>query len=230
MVVSNYVTQQTVSMTDQPTRKRGRPKAGDEQPYDQEVLLDLALEVFADLGYEATSVRDLSRRIGVSHGLLHAKFGSKHNIWEAAVNLGLSRLGEQIQRATVQQDCQVDVAERLRLVFIAFLLGVADAPAVLKLMNYEGARQSERLDYIADRYFSQSTTPINGLLQEGIAAGVFREVALPTLFLLLAHGGGALFGLRPLAKKLGVPEKRSPQTLRSQAESIADLLVRGMRV
>jgi AcrR family transcriptional regulator len=55
-------------------------------------LLPLALEAFADLGYEGASMRDLCRRLGVSHNLLHQRFGSKDRLWYAAVDHGFKAL------------------------------------------------------------------------------------------------------------------------------------------
>jgi hypothetical protein len=49
-------------------RGRGRPRAGEE--IDLDVLLQAALEAFAETGYDGTSVRELSRRLGMSHAPL----------------------------------------------------------------------------------------------------------------------------------------------------------------
>src|ERR1700682_1532586 len=64
-------------------RKRGRPRAGEE--INIETPLQASLEAFAETGYEGTSVRELSRRLGVSHALLTARFGSKEGLWFAAM-------------------------------------------------------------------------------------------------------------------------------------------------
>src|SRR6202171_5111180 len=64
-------------------RGRGRPRAGKE--IDLERLLRGALDAFAENGYDGTSVRELSRRLGVSHALLTARFGSKEGLWFAAM-------------------------------------------------------------------------------------------------------------------------------------------------
>jgi TetR/AcrR family transcriptional regulator len=69
-------------------RGRGRPRAGDE--VDLAMLLQAALDAFAETGYDGTSVRELSRRLGVSHALLTARFGSKEGLWFAAMEHGLA--------------------------------------------------------------------------------------------------------------------------------------------
>ncbi len=213
-----------------PPRGRGRPPAGEEPIASNEALLDQALEIFADHGYEGASVRELARRLGVSHGLLHSKFGSKRNLWEAAVDHAIQRL-ERISTDGLRRiDPDAGVVERLRIVCVGFLLGVADEPSILRIMNHEGTRESDRLDYIARNYFEAGAVPLGELLAEGRREGVLRPIPMATFFLLLAHGGGALFGLRPLAKHLGTPRGRSQATLRAQAEEVVEVLLRGIEV
>lgn len=73
-------------------RPRGRPSREDGPVAPNDHLLPLALATFADLGYEGASMRDLCRRLGVSHNLLHQRFGSKDRLWYTAVDHGFSAL------------------------------------------------------------------------------------------------------------------------------------------
>jgi len=210
-------------------RPRGRPATGSEPVGDRDDFLDAALEVFADIGYEGASMRALARELGVSHRLLQARFGSKRELWEAAVDHGMSRLEERTHARLAEAAIDDgDLVERLRSFLVEFLLALADAPATLKLMNYEGARDSDRLEYVASRFLHPGMAPFRELVEEGVARGRLRDVSVTTLFLVAAHGGGALFCLRPLASQLGVRARRSPATLRSQAEEVADLMIAGL--
>jgi AcrR family transcriptional regulator len=194
----------------------------------REKILDAALEVFAEVGYEGTSILELTRQLGVSHNLLHARLGSKREIWEAAVAHGLEQLERETREATRVREGSADPAGKLRALFVSFLLALAAHPTILKLMNYEGARQSDRLDTIAERFLAAGFEDFRRVLAEGVEAGVFREVSPSALFLLLTHGGGALFCLRPLARHLGERIRRSPAVLSAQAEEVADLLLRAV--
>ena len=61
-------------------RPRGRPAKTAAPVAPNDDLLPLALEAFADLGYEGASLRSLCRRLEVSHNLLHQRFGSKDQL------------------------------------------------------------------------------------------------------------------------------------------------------
>src|SRR3981081_3618257 len=71
-------------------RKRtGRPKAQD-APVTVEEILDAAFHAFATYGYDGVAVRTLNRELGVSHNLIHQRFGSKKQLWYAAVDRAFS--------------------------------------------------------------------------------------------------------------------------------------------
>lgn len=63
-------------------RRVGR-RAGDSGT--KETILSTALEMFADSGYEATSVRAIAREAGVDPGLIRHFFGTKQELFAAAV-------------------------------------------------------------------------------------------------------------------------------------------------
>jgi len=53
--------------------------------FDQEVVVQKALELFWRRGYQATSVQDLVEATGVNRGSLYDTFGDKHGLFLAAV-------------------------------------------------------------------------------------------------------------------------------------------------
>ncbi|MDT7670530.1 MAG: TetR/AcrR family transcriptional regulator, partial [Pseudonocardiales bacterium] len=80
------MTEQPVT-EESPSRPRGRPRK-DSGPAPVDDVLAAALHAFATHGYQGVSVRTLNRELGVSHNLLHQRFGSKEAIWYAAVDWG----------------------------------------------------------------------------------------------------------------------------------------------
>jgi AcrR family transcriptional regulator len=67
-----------------PGRRRGRPpkaEAGDTKG----ALLRASLALFAEKGYEGTSVRAIAREVGLSESVLYAHFDGKRAIFEAVL-------------------------------------------------------------------------------------------------------------------------------------------------
>ena len=67
--------------------------------FDEEVVLDAAMEYFWNWGYEATSVRDLIETTGLTGASLYNAFGDKRALFRAALDRYVeSSIGERIRR------------------------------------------------------------------------------------------------------------------------------------
>ena len=205
-------------------RKRGRPRAGEE--IDLEKLLKGALDAFAENGYDGTSVRELSRRLGVSHALLVARFGSKQGLWFAAMEHVLAQT-EQTWREVAGSPL-LDDLEALRQGVVRQLIFSAAHPQVLRIMSHEGAIDSPRVRFVIDRFVNPLRPGVERLLARLVAAGRIRPVPYATLHFLTIHGGGALFANPVEAALLGAPAHPDAEDIRAHAEAVADLLIAGV--
>lgn len=210
-------------------RRRGRPALTEQPALDDNACLDVALEAFAERGFEGASIREIAAACGVSHGLLNSRFGSKQALWEAAVDLGMGRLHSRMVALETHLPREVGVEQRFRAACVDFLESVAAFPAIIQLMNVEGARASPRLDYIVETFFKARSWPIATLLEEGRVQGVFRDVHITVPFTLLAHGAGALVALRPLVEAADPRLDSSPEAISRTIADSVELIVRGLK-
>jgi AcrR family transcriptional regulator len=67
-----------------PARRRGRPPRT-ESAGTRDRILGAAREEFSERGYEKTSVRGIAKAAGVDSALVHHYFGTKEQVFEAAV-------------------------------------------------------------------------------------------------------------------------------------------------
>ncbi|MDT0447372.1 TetR/AcrR family transcriptional regulator [Streptomyces johnsoniae] len=79
-------------------RARGRPRS-----FDREAALDQATWVFWERGYEATSVAELTRVMGIGAPSLYAAFGDKRALFEEVVERFGERFGLFIDRAVAEE-------------------------------------------------------------------------------------------------------------------------------
>ncbi len=206
-------------------RPRGRPPAGS-RPVDDGALLAVALEAFGDDGFEGTSVRDVCRRVAVSHNYVHQRFGSKEDLWFAAVDRAFSELAADLA-AALDPDPGDDV-ERLRAVLVRFIELSAASPALLRVMNAEATRPGPRLDHMYDRFIGPAATVIGTVLRRLERAGRLGTVDPATLHFLVAHGAGAPLSLTGLAAKFGMPARSDPPAVSRYAHDVVELLLGGM--
>lgn len=70
-------------------RRRGRPPRT-ESADTRDRILDAAREEFSERGYEKTSVRGIAKSAGVDSALVHHYFGTKEQVFEAAVEVAFA--------------------------------------------------------------------------------------------------------------------------------------------
>ncbi|WP_405553765.1 TetR family transcriptional regulator [Streptomyces sp. NBC_01171] len=76
-------------MSEPTARRRGRPpRAASGDTRDR--ILGAAREEFSERGYEKTSVRGIAKAAGVDSALVHHYFGTKEQVFEAAVSVAFA--------------------------------------------------------------------------------------------------------------------------------------------
>src|SRR5258708_25290693 len=209
-------------MNTQPSSKRrGRPKAED-APAALDEILSAALRAFATHGYEGVSVRRPNRERGVSHNLIHQRFGSKQGLWYAVVDRAFSQ--QITELATAFDPTLADPLDQLNHAIRRFVRYSAEHPELVGLMNIEGRVDSERLDYIYDNYVEAALAPLGRLLEHLQEDGRIRPISLRALFFLIAHGAAAPFTLVALARHFDNTDPIDPDQVAKQAAVTADLI------
>ncbi|MEU1020191.1 TetR family transcriptional regulator [Streptomyces sp. NPDC005898] len=106
-------------------RRRGRPSRTQSEagPATRDRILQAARDEFSERGYEKTSVRGIAKAAGVDPALVHHYFGTKEQVFEAAVAVAFAPALE--APAAVEEGPLDGVGERLT----RFLLGVWENPA-----------------------------------------------------------------------------------------------------
>lgn len=132
--------------------RRGRPG------YDRERILDVAVAMFTEQGYDATSVAALAERLGVSKSALYHHFASKEELLAVAVGRALEGL-EAVLRTPAQPGASA--AERLADVLRgAVHVLVAQLPAVTLLLRVHGNSPVEQAALVRRRALDQQLTAL----------------------------------------------------------------------
>ncbi|GGN78314.1 TetR family transcriptional regulator [Streptomyces albiflavescens] len=90
------------------TKQRGRPRS-----FDRETALERAILAFWEHGYEATSVSDLTRVMGIGAPSLYAAFGDKRSLFDEVVREYGTRYGSFGERALAEEPTARGAVERM---------------------------------------------------------------------------------------------------------------------
>ncbi|MER5222661.1 TetR/AcrR family transcriptional regulator [Streptomyces flaveus] len=106
-------------MTDTAPRRRGRPSRTQsaDAPAARDRILAAAREEFSERGYDKTSVRGIAKTAGVDSALVHHYFGTKEQVFEAAVEVAFSPASLKVRDVVLEGPLD-EVGERMtRLIF-----------------------------------------------------------------------------------------------------------------
>lgn len=116
--------------------KRGRPG------YDQDAVLTIAVELFNQHGYDATSMGKLADRLGISKSAIYHHVPSKEDLLRLALDAALIPL-EAVVQAEPRPESSAD--ERLEMFLReTFRILVAKRPYVTLLLRLRGNTELER--------------------------------------------------------------------------------------
>jgi AcrR family transcriptional regulator len=207
-----------------PGEARGRPRIRQDDE-----ILEVALQAFAAHGYDAMSLRMLNAQLGLSHGTISQRFGTKERLYFASVDFGFLRFVEDIDRRRQHLLAAVeppDDLDDLRATIRAFLGAAELRPELGRLMNQEGLQSTPRLRYIVDNIMVPMFAIIGELLDRLRAAARIRPVTARGLFFLVGHGAEAPYTLTALSEAFDVLD--GPLDAERHADDMTDLIMRGI--
>ena len=169
-------------------RRPGRPSRSNEE------LLDKALELFLELGFERTSIEAISANAGMAKRTVYARFGDKTNLFKAALQRAIEEWIVPVERLrAAERDDLEECLLSLGHLLVANIL----SPAGLRLIRLTNA-ESGRMPEIGAFNVAQGTQPtvdyLADLFRRSLGKdGVFEEAeAAGQAFLNLVVGGPAL--------------------------------------
>jgi AcrR family transcriptional regulator len=187
-------------------------------------VLSAALHAFAAHGYQGVSVRTLNRELGVSHNLLHQRFGSKLGIWYAAVDWGFGRLTEELGQALSGSS---DPLEQLRRFVRTFVEFSARHPDLQRLVIQEGGSSSERLTHLLERYVRPTIIALTPTLRRLARSGRVRPVP-PEVVYALMTSAGTNYSSDALTRELFGAGALAPESIPRYAEAVATVILDGL--
>ena len=146
-------------------------------------ILRVSAQVFAQRGFEATSIRDISRETRVSLSGLYYYFESKQHLLYLIQNAAFTYVVEHLM---LRLQGVADPVERLRLLVLNHMEYFLSHPNEMKVLSHEedalGDPYREKIQVIKRRYYSLARQTFDSVVAEGIALDINPRIAVLSLF------------------------------------------------
>ncbi|MEM9190703.1 MAG: TetR/AcrR family transcriptional regulator [Myxococcota bacterium] len=161
-------------------RKPGRPSGRAGPVIERSDLLEVAVRLIGERGFEGTSVRAIAAAAGVSHGTVQHHFPTKEDLWKAIVDEVVVKSGRRGPIASPPESMNEAVQARIEAAF--------SRPGFAGAVLHENTPDAApRLEYLRD-----ATRPLQEenrrRLEMAVRAGLLREVDVITLMILFSMG------------------------------------------
>lgn len=177
-------------------------------------ILIAAEELFAEKGFEATSVRELSKKAGINIAMISYYFGSKEKLFESLVEFRTRFIREKLE--TLNRDAVLDPFSKIEMAIDLYVDRISTFPHFHKILHHElMLKQRNKMhDAIAD-ILIRNSQEMKKLIYAGQKQGLFRKVDADLLVVsivgtinqcsmsktmtgkLLKLGNGSIFDSRP---------------------------------
>ncbi|MDH6227705.1 MULTISPECIES: TetR/AcrR family transcriptional regulator [Streptomyces] len=181
-------------------------------------LLAAATRLFAERGYDRTSVQEIVEAAGVTKGALYHYFGSKedllHEVYARVLRLQQERLDHFARMdAPVERRLRDAAAD----VVVTTIDNLDDASIFFQSIHHLSPEKNKQVRAERRRYHEQ----FKGLIEEGQESGVFSRATPASL--VVDYHFGSIHHLSTWYRPNG------PLSPREVADHLADLLLRALR-
>ena len=188
-----------------------------------ERILDVAEELFAERGYDGTTLRDVATRVGVRPPSLYNHFASKDALYAAVLERGIGPVMDLLVRAAAESEGQPSDPGKLVSDLMEIL---ARRPAIPRLVQHETRAGGQRLTPILRSWILPAFERAHELVAVNPAAARWSREQIRLLVLAMYHVVVGYFTFASFYRDLGGDELLGEAALEAQTRFLRELVER----
>ncbi|MGU7778846.1 TetR/AcrR family transcriptional regulator [Burkholderia sp. PU8-34] len=169
-------------------RTRGRPLPG--ASVGPDVILRAARQMFAKCGYDATSVREIARELGVDAALIAHHFGTKETLWRAVVEQIAELAAPLFDALRALRTSSLSLRARVERALELGIDMVFAEPDIGMFFSTATTEEGERLNRLLERLVRPYHAAIVPLLTDAAEAGEIAMTDPDVMFFMLENAIG----------------------------------------
>ena len=140
-------------------------------------IFETSMKLFAEKGYDATSIEEITSVVGVAKGTLYYHFSSKEEIFHFLVDEGMKLLQNSISIKTAQKTNSIDKLKSIVLIQLKVLYKYEDFMTII----FSQLWGNEPRNIECKKYVVQYLKIIEEIIQDGINKGEIIEADPETI-------------------------------------------------
>ena len=138
-------------------------------------IISHAMQLFADKGFEATSIRDLAKVADVNVAMVNYYFGSKEKLMEAIIEEKAAYMKDRIEE--LNANTAMSEIDKVNALIEDYVNRIVSNPNFHKLLYKElmGSNR-ENLNQLLTNTFARNTKNFAKIIENGIKKKVFKKV------------------------------------------------------
>ncbi len=143
-------------------------------------ILEVAETLFAEKGFDGTSIRDISKVAKINIAMVSYYFGSKEKLLESLILFKTSGLKEQLVNLI---DENLEPVEKINKLIELYINRISCNKGIYRILHFELSSKKRVLDILSFSEIKKANLKsLELIIQEGQAKGVFRkDVIIPLI-------------------------------------------------
>lgn len=134
-------------------------------------IFETSMKLFAEKGYDATSVEEITATVGVAKGTLYYHFASKEEIFNFLIEEGIKLLQNSIDIKTAKHKNYIDKIKSIVLIQIKIVAKYEDIITIILSQFWGKEDRNKKCQSLVYEYIGQ----IEKIVQEGIEKGEIKK-------------------------------------------------------
>ena len=134
-------------------------------------IFEASMKLFAEKGYENTSIEEITATVGVAKGTLYYHFSSKEEIFDFLVKEGMKLLQNSLDIKTSKYENYIDKIKAIVLIQIKIVNKYEDIITILLSQFYGSKERNQKCKNYIYEYISK----IEEIVQQGIDLGQIKQ-------------------------------------------------------